>query len=61
MMCVGGTLLSFTVFASFAFARYGWLVVARSQLFPAIVFINEVSLLTPIGLPLNQHLLESLL
>ena len=60
MMCVGGTLLSF----SFCIIRFRalWLVSHRSKpVFPAIVFINGVSLLTPIGLALNQHLLESLL
>ena len=51
-----------SVFASLAFACNGWLISRRSKpAFPAIVFINEVSLLTPIGLALNQHLLESLL
>ena len=49
-----------SVFASFAFARYGWLVVARSQLFLPLFSLTRLSLLTPIGLALNQHLLSLL-
>ena len=46
MICVGGTLLS-SSFCIICF-RALWLVSRRSKpAFPSIVFINEVSLLTP--------------
>ena len=50
MMCVGGTLLS-SSFCIICF-RALWLVSRRSKpAFPSIVFINEVSLLTPSDSP----------
>ena len=50
MMCVGGALLSFSF--CIICLRALWLVSRRSKpAFPSIVFINEVSLLTPSDSP----------